>query len=97
MAIIVDKNSRIIIQGITGTTGRTFAERMSRYYDTLVGGVTPGKKGETVFGKPVFNFVDEAVRETGANTSLVVVPAPFVKDAAMDQNDMDLYRQGAGA
>lgn len=87
MAIIVDKNSRIIIQGITGTTGRTFAERMSRYYDTLVGGVTPGKKGETVFGKPVFNFVDEAVRETGANTSLVVVPAPFVKDAAMEAID----------
>ena len=87
MAIIVDSASRIIIQGITGTTGKTFAERMSKYYDTLVGGVTPGKGGKTVCGKPVFDFVADAVKETGANTSLVVVPSGFVKDAAMEAID----------
>jgi len=87
MAIIVDNSSRIIIQGITGTTGKTFAERMTKYYDTLVGGVTPGKGGETIFGIPVFNFVHEAVEQAGANTSLVVVPARFVKDAAMEAID----------
>ena len=87
MAIIVDRDSKIIIQGITGTTGRTFAERMSKYYDTLVGGVTPGKGGSDVFGVPVFNFVHEAVEKVGANTSLVAVPAKFVKDAVMEAVD----------
>ncbi len=87
MAIIVDNSSKIIIQGITGTTGKTFAERMSKYYKTLVGGVTPGKGGEEIFGIPVFNFVHEAVEKTGANTSIVAVPARFVKDAAMEAID----------
>lgn len=87
MAIIVDNSSRIIIQGITGTTGKTFAERMSKHYETLVGGVTPGKGGEQVFGVPVFNFVREAVDKAGANTSIVAVPARFAKDAAMEAMD----------
>lgn len=87
MAIIIDNSSRIIIQGITGTTGKTFAERMSKYYKTLVGGVTPGKGGEQVFGVPVFNFVHEAVEKAGANTSIVAVPARFAKDASMEAMD----------
>lgn len=87
MAIIVDRDSKIIIQGITGTTGRTFAERMTKYYDTLVGGVTPGKGGSEIFGVPVFDFVHEAVEKVGANTSLIVVPARFVKDAVMEAVD----------
>lgn len=87
MAIIVNNNSRTIIQGITGTTGRTFAERMSQHYDTFVGGVTPGKAGETVCGKPVFNFVRDAVAALGANTSIIVVPSRFVKDAVYEAVD----------
>ena len=88
MAIIVDNDSRVIIQGITGKTGRTFADRMSKYYPTtFVGGVTPGKKGEVVCEKPVYNFVREAVEELGANTSVIVVPARLLKDAVLEAVD----------
>lgn len=87
MAIIVDRNSRVIIQGITGTTGRTFAQRMSEHYDTFVGGVTPGKGGEVVCGKPVFNFVRDAVAQVKANTSIIVVPSKFLKDAVYEAVD----------
>lgn len=87
MAIIVDKSSRVIIQGITGRIGRSFARRMAGHYDNFVGGVTPGKGGQEVEGKPVFNFVSEAVEKIGANTSVVVVAAPFVKEAVMEAVD----------
>lgn len=87
MAIIVNRSSRVIIQGITGKIGRTFAERMAKYYDNFVGGVTPGKGGEEVSGRPVFNFVHEAVHATDANTSVVAVAAPFVKEAVLEAID----------
>lgn len=87
MAIIIDENSRVIIQGITGGTGRGMAARMSEKYNTLVGGVTPGKGGMEVCGKPVFNFVHEAVEAVGANTSAIVVPAKLVKGAFMEAVD----------
>lgn len=87
MAIIVDSSSRIIIQGITGTIGKTFAERMSKYYKTLVGGVTPGKGGQEICGVPVFDFVHEAIEKVNANTSVIVVPAKFVKEAVLEAVD----------
>lgn len=87
MAIIIDKESRVIIQGITGRVGRNFAERMARHYDNFVGGVTPGKGGQEVSGKPVFNTVREAVDKLGANTSVVVVGAKFVKDTILEAID----------
>lgn len=87
MAIIINESSRVIIQGITGKKGRTFAERMAKYYSNFVGGVTPGKGGQIVAGKPVFNYVEEAVKELNANTSVVVVAAPFVKAAVIEALD----------
>lgn len=87
MAIFIDRSSRVIMQGITGRIGKVFAERMARYYDNFVGGVTPGKAGQEVFGKPVFNTVNQAVAALGANTSIVVVAAPYVKEAVMEAID----------
>ena len=87
MAIFIDESSRVIMQGITGKIGNVFAERMAKHYKTFVGGVTPGKGGQEVFGKPVFNTVNSAVKELGANTSIVVVAAPYVKEAVMEAVD----------
>ena len=87
MAIIVDENSRVIIQGITGKTGRVFADRMTSYYTNLCGGVTPGKDGQTVNGKPVFTFVGDARKELNADVSLVVVGETRVKDAVLEALD----------
>lgn len=87
MAILVDERSRVVIQGITGNIGRSFAERMARHYRNFVGGVTPGKGGSLVAGVPVFDSVAEAVEATGANTSVITVPAPFVKDAVYEGLD----------
>ena len=90
MAIIINKDSRVIIQGITGRVGQNFAERMARHYSNFVGGVTPGKGGQEVFGKPVFNTVSEAMEKTGANTSVVVVGARFVKDSILEAIDAEV-------
>lgn len=87
MAIIIDENSRVIIQGITGRVGKNFAERMARHYTNFVGGVTPGKGGQEVSGKPVFSTVAEAVKNVQANTSVIVVAAPFVKEAVFEAAD----------
>lgn len=87
MAIIMDENSRTVIQGITGQVGTSFAARMVKRYPNLVGGVSPGKGGQQVCGLPVFDSVSEAVEKTSANTSLIVVPAPFVKDAVLEAAD----------
>jgi len=84
MSIIVDENTKVLIQGITGNVGKSFARKMIEDGTNLVGGVTPGKGGENVFGIPVFNSMEEALRITEANISLVVVPAPFLKDAALE-------------
>ena len=87
MAIIIDEHSKIIIQGITGKRGRTFAERMAKFYPNFLGGVTPGKAGQEVAGKPVFDFVRDAVDDLGANTSIVAVAASFVKNAVFEALD----------
>lgn len=87
MAIIVDEHSKVLIQGITGKTGRGFAERMLKYNTPIVAGVTPGKGGETVLGIPVFNFVQEAVGKLGANVSFVSVPAQYVQQAVYEAID----------
>lgn len=84
MAILVDHSSRIIIQGITGYNGRNVAGRMLAGGTPLVGGITPGRRGQTVQGLPVFDSCREAVAELGANASFVSVPAPFVLDACRD-------------
>jgi succinyl-CoA synthetase alpha subunit len=87
LAILVDERSRIVIQGITGRVGREYAARMRAHDTTLVGGVTPGKGGQQVVGVPVFDRMHDAVAETGANTSLIVVPAAGVAEAAIEAID----------
>jgi succinyl-CoA synthetase alpha subunit len=87
MAIYVDRSSRVIIQGITGRIGMVFAERMAKHYKNFIGGVTPGKGGHSAFDKPIFNTVKEAVEVLSANTSIVVVAAPYVKSAVLEAID----------
>lgn len=87
MAIAVDEYSRILIQGITGATGRTFAQRMLRHGTPLVAGVTPGKGGQQVEGIPVFDFVADAIEATDADTALISVPPLAVHDAVIEAID----------
>lgn len=84
MSVLVDKNSRIIVQGFTGKEGTFHAEQMIEYGTQVVGGVTPGKGGQTHLGRPVFNTVADAVRNAGANVSLIFVPPAFAADAIME-------------
>ncbi len=90
MSILVDKNTRLIVQGITGSEGTFHTKQMIEYGTNIVGGVTPGKGGQTHEGVPVFNTVAEAVKETGANASVVYVPPAFAADAIMEAADADL-------
>ena len=87
MAIIVDENTRAIVQGITGYQGKFHTERMLKYGTKIVAGVTPGKGGSEVFGVPVYNSVREAVNEADANASVIFVPAAFAADAVMEAVD----------
>ena len=87
MSILVDRNTRVITQGITGKEGTFHALGCRDYGTKVVAGVTPGKGGESVEGIPVFDSVDEAVRETGANASMIFVPPPFAADAIMEAAD----------
>jgi succinyl-CoA synthetase alpha subunit len=87
MAILVDENTRVLVQGITGHQGRYHTMAMKEFGTKVVAGVTPGKAGEKVEGVPVFNTVQDAVDETGANTSIVFVPAPFTMDAVLEAID----------
>ncbi|HRH99952.1 MAG TPA: succinate--CoA ligase subunit alpha [Saprospiraceae bacterium] len=84
MSILVNKHSRIIVQGFTGKEGSFHAEQMIAYNTPVVGGVTPGKGGQTHLGKPVFNTVKEAVDAVQADVSLIFVPPPFAADAIME-------------
>ena len=84
MSILVDKNTRLIIQGITGNEAQFHGSQMQAYGTKLVGGVVPGKGGEASLGAPVFNSVQQAVNETGANASIIYVPAGFAPDAAQE-------------
>ena len=87
MAVLVDKNTRLIVQGITGKEGTFHTLQMREYGTNVVGGVTPGKGGTTHEGIPVFNTVADAVRETGANASVIYVPPAFAADAIMEAAD----------
>lgn len=87
MAIIVNEHSKVIIQGITGNIGQSFAKRMIEYNTPIVGGVTPGKGGKTVFDLPVFNTVEEAVKTTQADCSFISVRPIFVKQAVFEAID----------
>lgn len=87
MSILVDENTRLICQGITGSAGKFHSEQMIAYGTQLVGGVTPGKGGISILDRPVFNTVSEAVSETGANASVIYVPPPFAADAILEAID----------
>ncbi|HEY0097969.1 MAG TPA: succinate--CoA ligase subunit alpha [Pyrinomonadaceae bacterium] len=84
MSVLVDKNTRLVVQGITGKEGSFHTKQMVEYGTNVVGGVTPGKGGTTHEGIPVFNTVEEAVREAGANVSIIYVPPPFAADAIIE-------------
>lgn len=87
MSVLVNKNSKIIVQGFTGTEGTFHAEQMIAYGTKVVGGVTPGKGGQQHLSKPVYNTVQDAVKATGADVSIIFVPPPFAADAIMEAAD----------
>src|SRR3990172_8263630 len=87
LSILVDKNTRLIVQGITGREGTFHTLQCKAYGTNVVGGVTPGKGGATHDGIPVFNTVDEARQKTAANASVIFVPTPFASDAVMEAAD----------
>src|SRR3982751_5480399 len=87
MAVLIDKHTRLIVQGLTGREGTFHAKAAAAYGTNVVGGVTPGKGGRTHEGWPVFNSVHDAVRATGANATVIFVPPPFAADAIMEATD----------
>src|ERR671915_1690732 len=87
MSVLVDKNTRLIVQGLTGKEGTFHAKQMVEYGTNIVGGVTPGKGGTTHEGIPVFNTVADAVKEAGANATVIYVPPSFAADAVMEAAD----------
>jgi succinyl-CoA synthetase alpha subunit len=90
VAILLDKSTRLIVQGLTGREGTFHAKQAQAYGTTVVGGVTPGKGGTTHEGWPIFNTVTDAVEQTGANTSVIFVPASFAADAVMESAAAEL-------
>src|SRR3977135_3265914 len=90
MAVLIDRNTRLLVQGLTGREGTFHAKQAAAYGTTVVGGVTPGKGGTTHEGWPIFNTVHDAVKQTGANASVIFVPPPFAADAVMEAADAGL-------
>src|SRR6266508_5183764 len=90
MSVLIDKSTRVIVQGLTGREGTFHAKTCAEYGTKIVGGVTPGKGGTTHEGFPVFNSVQEAVDKTGADTSVIFVPPPFAADAIMEAADAEI-------
>ena len=90
MSILVDRNTRLIVQGLTGREGTFHAKACAAYGTKVVGGVTPGKGGTTHEGWPVFNTVGDAVSATGANATVIFVPPPFAADAIMEAVDAEV-------
>jgi succinyl-CoA synthetase alpha subunit len=90
MAVLIDRNTRLIVQGITGREGTFHAKQAASYGTNVVGGVTPGKGGTTHEGWPVFDTVADAVRETGADATVIFVPPPFAADAVMEAAGAEL-------
>ncbi len=87
MSILIDKSTRLLVQGLTGREGTFHAKQAAAYGTTVVGGVTPGKGGSTHEGWPIFDTVQEAVEQTGANATVIFVPPPFAADAVMEAAD----------
>ena len=90
MGVYINKDTKVIVQGITGSTAAFHTKQMLEYGTKIVAGVTPGKGGEVIEGVPVYDTVSEAVAETGANASVIYVPAPFAADAILEAADAEL-------
>ena len=90
MSILIDKSTRLLVQGLTGREGTFHAKQAAEYGTTVVGGVTPGKGGSTHEGWPIFDTVQRAVEKTGANATVIFVPPPFAADAVMEAADADI-------
>jgi succinyl-CoA synthetase alpha subunit len=87
MSILVNKNTKLLVQGITGRDGSFHAQKMKEYGTNIVGGISPSKGGQNVDGIPVFNTVEEALKATGANTSIIFVPAAYAADAILEASE----------
>ncbi|MDA8242749.1 MAG: succinate--CoA ligase subunit alpha, partial [Elusimicrobia bacterium] len=87
MSILLNKNTKLIVHGLTGAQGSFHAQQCIEYGSNVVGGITPGKGGTEHLGKPIFNTVRDAVKATGANASLIFVPPPYAADSILEAAD----------